>query len=225
MFSLERVILAILLGTMSRNLIGWESVHIHWSGTFSRSLKLWGTIPSKVTTCYCVQSNQNRYFYRTSQRIRKTCLREWRRCFRKPFCFDFSSERKFYITHCRNSKYDAYQEIRYGHPESRDVCEPKNLSSQRAIKELIRSVTGEGEFSNSDSLLELREGRRDGQKIRYDVNNAKLKELFADLDATNCRLILCVKNTDVWLNWYSTSGYRILWFFMCTLLCCRPKPS
>ena len=50
---------------------------------------------------------------------------EWRRCFRKPFCVVFSSERKKPLTHCRISKYDSGQEIRIGNPESIDVSEVK----------------------------------------------------------------------------------------------------
>ena len=76
----------------------------------------------------------------------------------------------------------------------------KYLSWQRASTELIQAVTGEGAFSNANHLLKFREERRDGQKNRDDANDAKLKELVADLDTTNRRLIIHAKNTGAWLN-------------------------
>ena len=45
------------------------------------------------------------------------------------------------------------------------------------------------------------EERRNGQKNQDDVNDAKLKKLVADLDGTNCCLILCAKKyIGDWLN-------------------------
>ena len=46
----------------------------------------------------------------------------------------------------------------------------------------------------------LREERRDGQKIRDDFNDVKIKELVADLDGPGHRLILSAKNTSAWIN-------------------------
>ena len=60
-------------------------------------------------------------------------------------------------------------------------------------------MTGEGVFSSANHLLELREERCD-KIIRDDVSNAKLKELFANLDGTNHCLILHTKNTGAWLK-------------------------
>ena len=61
-------------------------------------------------------------------------------------------------------------------------------------------MTGEGEFSNANQLLMLREERHDGQEKRDDVNDAKLKELVTYLNSTDRSLILRAKNTGVWLN-------------------------
>ena len=58
----------------------------------------------------------------------------------------------------------------------------KDLSQKRARIELIQSATGEGAFSNADQLLALMEEMHDPQKNQEDVNDAKLKELAADLD-------------------------------------------
>ena len=79
-------------------------------------------------------------------------------------------------------------------------ADEKYLSSRRASTELIRAVTGEGEFSTADHFLTLREERRDGQKRRDDANGAKIKELVDDLKAPDHRLILRTKNTGSWLN-------------------------
>ena len=76
----------------------------------------------------------------------------------------------------------------------------KYLSSQRASTELIRYVTGEGKFSNSNHLLVLREEMRDRQKNWDDTNDARLKGLVGDLLGFYWHLILCAKNTGTWLN-------------------------
>ena len=69
----------------------------------------------------------------------------------------------------------------------------KYMSSQRSSTELILAETGEGKLSKAGLILVLREERLDRQKIRDDVNDAKLKELVADLDSTNQCLILYAK--------------------------------
>ena len=56
--------------------------------------------------------------------------------------------------------------------------------------DLIRAVTGGGDFSNANNLLGLTEERIDGQKNRGGANEAKLKGLVKDLKITNMRLIL-----------------------------------
>ena len=59
---------------------------------------------------------------------------------------------------------------------------------------------GEGKFFNANHLLVIWEERRDIQKIRDDVNDAKLKTLVAELDSYNQNLIICTKNIGAWLN-------------------------
>ena len=81
----------------------------------------------------------------------------------------------------------------------------KYLSSQRENAKLIQSVTGGGEFSNSEYLRKLREEKRDGQKDRYEVNKTKLKGLVQDIKGTNRCLILRAKNTGAWLSVHSTT--------------------
>ena len=51
-------------------------------------------------------------------------------------------------------------------------------------KSKFGDVTGEGNFSNADHLLTLREEMRDVQKIRDDVNSSKPKDLVNDLKGT-----------------------------------------
>ena len=46
---------------------------------------------------------------------------------------------------------------------------------------------------------------RYGQKNWDGINDAKLKELFADLDSTNRLLILRAKNTGTWLKVWGTT--------------------
>ena len=77
-------------------------------------------------------------------------------------------------------------------------------------------------------LLALREERRDGQKIRYDVNDAKLKDIVADIDSSNWRLILRAKNKGICLNLLVTTVTGAVLFamefsgFMRTLWCYPP---
>ena len=60
---------------------------------------------------------------------------------------------------------------------------------------------GGGALYKADHLMALMEERRNGQKNQDDVNDAKLKKLVADLDGTNCCLILCAKKyIGDWLN-------------------------
>ena len=59
---------------------------------------------------------------------------------------------------------------------------------------------GEGEFSNAGQLLNLREERRDRQKIWYDVNSAKLKEISEDINRIDHCLIPHTRNTGVCIN-------------------------
>ena len=65
----------------------------------------------------------------------------------------------------------------------------KYLGSHLASAELIRAVTRGGRFSNAYHLLALREERFDGQKTRYDSNDAKIKGLVSNLDTNDRRLI------------------------------------
>ena len=58
------------------------------------------------------------------------------------------------------------------------------LSLQCASTELIQDGTGEGEFSNADHLLALKEERSNRNKNRDDVIGVNLKELVSDLDST-----------------------------------------
>ena len=64
---------------------------------------------------------------------------------------------------------------------------------------------GEGYFYNAYNLLVFREERRDGQKIRDEVNDAKLKEIVADLDGNNRHIILRSKETGNWMNIWGTT--------------------
>ena len=66
--------------------------------------------------------------------------------------------------------------------------------------ELIREVTGGGEFSNANHLQTLRGGRRDGQKDRGVANKIKLKGLGQDLKGTYRLLILRSKIKDAFLS-------------------------
>ena len=78
------------------------------------------------------------------------------------------------------------------------------LSSQCEKKELILAVTGEGNVFNAYHLLDLRYERREGQKIRTEVNNAKIKGLVADLNTSDHCIILRAKNKGDWMNVRST---------------------
>ena len=70
-------------------------------------------------------------------------------------------------------------------PNTMTYMNKKYLSYQLASTEFIRAVKGEGVFSNSDHLLALREEICDGQKKWDNINDAKLKGLVRDLNATN----------------------------------------
>ena len=76
----------------------------------------------------------------------------------------------------------------------------KYLSYKLSRTELIRAMMGEGVFYNTNRLLELKEERRDRQKNRDDVNDAKIKELVADLDRNGRRLNLRAKNKGARMN-------------------------
>ena len=95
----------------------------------------------------------------------------------------------------------------------------KYPSLKYASMELIWSVIGKIEFSNANHLLPPMEERRDSQEIRDDINHTKLKELVEDLDGTHCCLNPKIQKhrcldecMGYYNNWYSTSGYGILWF-------------
>ena len=71
----------------------------------------------------------------------------------------------------------------------------KHLSLLRTIRKLIEYITGETSFSTANNVLDLREEIRYRQKIRDDINEAKLKLLVKELEALERRLIICTKNT------------------------------
>ena len=60
-------------------------------------------------------------------------------------------------------------------------------------------------FSNAYHLLVIREERCDGQKIRDDVNDAKLRNLVVDLNSSDRRLILQSNNTGACMNLRDTT--------------------
>ena len=74
------------------------------------------------------------------------------------------------------------------------------LSSQRGSAELVRAVTGGGEFSNAEHLRTLCEERRDGKKDQDAAYKTKLKGLLSDFKVTDKRLILCAKSTGAWMS-------------------------
>ena len=76
----------------------------------------------------------------------------------------------------------------------------KYLGLQHTSTDLIQSMMGEGACSNVDHLLVLREERPDGQKIRDEVNSAKLKYLVADLNSADQYLIISAKYIGAYLN-------------------------
>ena len=78
--------------------------------------------------------------------------------------------------------------------------EENYLIPRRTSMELIWSVTGRGKLSTTNHPLEIREERRDRQKIWDDANNAKLKEIVDIIKATDCRLIIRARNTGSWLT-------------------------
>ena len=109
------------------------------------------------------------------------------------------------LTRCRIYKYNTFQEIRTGTPESIDVSTVEVLSSQRGSAELVRAVTGGGAFSNANHLRTLSEKRRYGNKYRDAAYETKLKGLVRNLKGTDKRLILRDKITGAWLSVHSTT--------------------
>ena len=67
-----RIILAVLSGMTSSNLIVFKIVQRRGSGTSIQSVKLWGDFPRKVTPRWYLRFNRSGYFYNTSQRIQET---------------------------------------------------------------------------------------------------------------------------------------------------------
>ena len=116
------------------------------------------------------------------------------------FCLVLSLERKTPPTHCKISKYDAGQETPIRLLNSVTSAKDKYQSSQKSSAEIIQAVTGGGELSNANHLLELREERGDGQKNRDDANDTKLKGLVGYLTGANWRIIPPSKKTGAWLN-------------------------
>ena len=76
----------------------------------------------------------------------------------------------------------------------------KYLRSHQGSAELIRAVTGGGEFSNANYLRTLGEERSDGKKYWEVANKTKLKGLVQDLKGTDRRLILQGKRTGACLS-------------------------
>ena len=108
-YSQERIVLEVILGTASSNVIGWKSACRHRSRTLACSAKPWGNIPRRVKSQCYVWSNQSGFFYNASPRIQGTNLREWRKWFGKSFASYFLQKDKIPLTHHRISKYDAVQ--------------------------------------------------------------------------------------------------------------------
>ena len=75
----------------------------------------------------------------------------------------------------------------------------------RARSKLIGAVTGERVFSIDDQILALREEMSNGQKIRDDGNEPKLKGLVKELEEFDPRLILRSKNTGYCMNVWGTT--------------------
>ena len=69
----------------------------------------------------------------------------------------------------------------------------KYLSSTRGSAELIRAVTGGGEFSNANHLRTLSEEKRDGEETRDVAYKSRLKGLVSNIKGTDKRLILRAK--------------------------------
>ena len=196
-----RVISAFTLGKTITNTIGSESVWQNGIIPLTHSEQLQVNIPRRVTTRWYARSNQSGHFYNASHGIWGTRLWEWRRLSGKTFCLVFYSERKKFLSPIVGSLSTtlvkkAILELLNPVTSAKDKC----LSSQQSSAKLIWAVTEGGKFSNADHLLVLREERREGQKNRYDANDAKIKVLVGYLIGINRRLILRAKNTGSCLN-------------------------
>ena len=97
----------------------------------------------------------------------------------------------------------------------------KYLSSQRGSAELIRAMTGGGEFSNTDHIWTLEEEIHERKNDLAVADKTKLKGLVRDLTGTDMRLILRAKITCVWMSVCGTkvSGTLLsameFWDFLC----------
>ena len=74
------------------------------------------------------------------------------------------------------------------------------LSFTQGSKELVRAVTGRGEFSNANHLRTLSEERRDKKKSRGVAYESRLKGLVRNLKVTDKPLILRTKSTGAWMS-------------------------
>ena len=116
------------------------------------------------------------------------------------FAQSFLWKEKTPLTHCKISKYDAGQETPIRLLNSATSAKDKYQSSQKSSAEIIQAVTGGGELSNANYLMELREERGAGQKNRDNANDTKLKGLVGYLIGANWRIIPPSKKTGAWLN-------------------------
>ena len=82
------------------------------------------------------------------------------------FFLAFSSEIKISHPRIENLSTILVNKSGLGLPNPVTSMEKIYPSLQCASTELIRSVTGEGNFSTTNCLLALKEERRDGKKIR-----------------------------------------------------------
>ena len=152
-----------------------------------------------------MKSNQSGYFYKTSPGTRGTRSWEWKKLFKKHFCLVFSLERKKPLTHRRSSKYDAVQESRDGLLNPVILAKYKYLISHKGLTELIRSMMGEGAFSNANHLRALGEERHGGNKDRETAYKTKLKGLDRNIKGTNRCLILRSKGKGSWTSVHGTT--------------------
>ena len=120
------------------------------------------------------------------------------------FSVHFLQKIKISHTPRSNSKFDSGQEGRTGPPKYRNVWKQKIRSPWYPRTELIWNVTGESEFYTADHLQDLREERRDGQKIHDDANNTKLRGLVENVKALVCHFILCAKHIGSWMTIWGT---------------------
>ena len=84
-------------------------------------------------------------------------------------------------------------------------AQEKYLGSTRGSVELVRAVTGGGEFSNANHLWTISEERRDGKKAWDIAYKSRLKVLVSDLQGTDKRLLLRAKSTGAWLSVHGTT--------------------